>query len=81
VDVEVRLYAKLADYLPPAGRGSGATLTLPEGATVGEVLRALAIPPALPRLLLVNGVDAHPDRRLASGDVVSVLPPLEGGRA
>lgn len=79
--VEVRLFANLADYLPPGGRGLGATLTVPDGATVGEVLGILAIPAALPRLLLVNGADVDPEHRLAAGDVVSVLPPLVGGRA
>lgn len=75
----MRLFANLADYLPAAGRGTGARVAVPDGTTVGEVLRDLAIPPALPRLLLVNGTDADPGRRLAEGDVVSVLPPLVGG--
>jgi molybdopterin converting factor small subunit len=81
VNVEVRLFANLAEYLPTGGRGSGAILTVPDGATVGEVLGILAIPAALPRLLLVNGADVDAEHRLAAGDVVSVLPPLVGGRA
>ena len=77
--VEVRLFANLARYLPAGVRGEAATLELPEGATVGELVRHLAIPPELPRLTLANGHDAPPDRPLAPGDVVSIVPPLEGG--
>ena len=79
MDVEVRLFANLADYLPPSARGPAATLSVPDGATVGDLLRRLAVPEALPRLVLVNGIDADPSRRLAPGDVVAVLPPLAGG--
>jgi molybdopterin converting factor small subunit len=81
VRVEVRLFANLAAYLPEGASGSAAILAVPDGATVGEVLTVLAIPAELPRLLLVNGSDVEPQHRLAAGDVVSVLPPLVGGRA
>jgi molybdopterin converting factor small subunit len=79
VDIEVRCFANLADYLPPTARGARATLAVPDGATVADVLHRLALPEGLPRLVLVNGTDADPARRLAAGDVVSVLPPLAGG--
>jgi molybdopterin converting factor small subunit len=79
VRVAVRLFANLADYLPPTGRDGEATLELPDAATLGELIARLAIPDTLPRLTLVNGEDAGPDRRLAPGDVVSIFPPLAGG--
>ena len=77
--IEVRLFANLTHYLPPGTRGDAATLDLPDGTTVDELMRCLAIPQDLPRLLLVNGCDAAPDHRLGPGDVVSLLPPLAGG--
>lgn len=77
--VEVRLFANLARYLPAGAGGNAATLELPEGATLAELERRLAIPADLPHLTLVNGQDAPSDRRLAPGDVVSLVPPLEGG--
>lgn len=76
----MRLFANLADYLPPHARGGAARLEMPEEATVDDLLRRLRIPPHLPRLLFVNGRDATPDARLRSGDVVTVFPPLAGGR-
>ena len=75
----MRCFANLADHLPPAARGGRTILTVPDGATVADVLHRLALPEGLPRLVLVNGTDAAPARRLAAGDVVSVLPPLAGG--
>ncbi len=77
--IEVRLFANLARYLPPGTRGDGMTLEVPDGATVGEIVRRLAIPDELPGLLLVNGREARPDRPLRPGDVLSIVPPLAGG--
>jgi hypothetical protein len=79
VEVEVHLFANLADYGPPGARGGSARVELPEGATVGLLLRRLRIPDEMPRVLLVNGRDVEPAARLHPGDVVDVLPPLVGG--
>ncbi len=79
--IEVRLFANLADYLPPGTRGSRATVDLPAGATLLDLVRRLQIPDDLPRLMLVNGQDAGAERPLAPGDVVSLIPPLAGGGA
>ncbi len=78
--VEVRLTATLAVYLPPGARGDSAILDLPAGATVGHVIRLLKIPPEHERLTVVNGRDASPEQTLADGDILSVFPPLAGGR-
>ncbi len=77
--IEVRLFANLGDYLPLTARRAGASVELDDGATVGDLCRLLGIPDDLPRLLLVNGHEVDPAHRLATGDVVSVLPPLVGG--
>ena len=77
--IDVRLFANLARFLPAAARGDGAKLDVPDDATVGDVVRRLAIPGDLPGLLLVNGVEADPDQRLRAGDVLSIVPPLAGG--
>lgn len=78
--VEVRLTATLAAYLPPGARGDSAILDVPVGATVDHVIRLLKIPPGLERLTVVNGCDASPEHKLADGDILSVFPPLAGGR-
>ena len=44
-----------------------------------DALHHLGIPTELERVILVNGADASPDRRLVDADIVDVFPPLAGG--
>jgi molybdopterin converting factor small subunit len=81
VKVRLRLFATLADYLPPDADGDGITLALPGGATVADALARLRIPVGEPYLIAVNGDNAGPDRLLAAGDEVTLFPPLSGGSA
>jgi len=80
VKVAVHLTATLRRYLPAGTRGDHVMLDLPAGTTVGQVVHSLRIPSELERLTVVNGRDAAPDQRLLEGDVLSVFPPLAGGR-
>jgi molybdopterin synthase sulfur carrier subunit len=79
VTVEVRLFATLTGFLPPGSDGGAATLDVPDGSTVGDVVRRLGIPPDMPAIVLVNGIDAETDRPLAPSDVLTMFPPLAGG--
>jgi sulfur carrier protein ThiS len=54
-------------------------LDLPEGATVRDVLTALATPEHLVALVSVNRRAAPLDASLAAGDVVEIIPPVTGG--
>jgi molybdopterin converting factor small subunit len=48
--------------------------------TAAQLVRSLGIPDDLPRMILVNGLDAVLEGTLLrDGDVVSVFPPLAGG--
>ncbi|HXF96572.1 MAG TPA: MoaD/ThiS family protein [Gemmatimonadales bacterium] len=78
--VRVHLFATLAAFLPPGttDRGS-AEVEVPEGATVDQLATVLGIPPDQPRIALVNGREAEPDRALEPGDEVALFPPLAGG--
>jgi molybdopterin converting factor small subunit len=84
VKVEVRLFAGLREKLPDALRGR-ATLELPEGASLWELLAELEIEPRMAQMVLVNGVQAPRDRearerwRLSAGDTVAIFPPVAGG--
>jgi len=55
-------------------------LHLLPGTTVEQVVLSLRIPADLERLTVVNGRDAAPDQPLSEGDVLSLFPPLAGGR-
>lgn len=76
----MHLTATLRAYLPPGTAGDHVVLDLPEGATVDQVVHSLRIPSELERLTVVNGRDAVADQPLSEGDVLSLFPPLAGGR-
>jgi sulfur-carrier protein len=80
VRVELRLFATLRSFLPPDSRDGVVFLDVPDGSTVRDVANRLGIPPDLERVALVNGLDRTPDTRLDAGDVVTLFPPLSGGR-
>ena len=78
--MEVHLTATLRAYLPPGTSGDHVLLDLPPGTRVDQVVHPLRIPADLERLTVVNGLDAAPDQVLSEGDVLSLFPPLAGGR-
>jgi molybdopterin synthase sulfur carrier subunit len=79
VRLEVRLFATLSAYLPPASRGGGATVDVADGSTLEELAHRLGIPPDASWIALVNDEEATAGRELAPGDVVTLFPPLAGG--
>jgi molybdopterin converting factor small subunit len=80
VRVDVQLHATLAAFLPPGSQDGIARVDLPDTATIGDLIRWLAIPPEFSRVVLVNGHDVDDDAPLQAGDVIDVFPPLAGGR-
>jgi sulfur carrier protein ThiS len=82
--VALKLYASLADYLPPdARRTHGLLLDLPAGTTVADVITQQNLPPKMCHLVLVNGVFVAPGDRatrvLAPDDELAIWPPVAGG--
>jgi molybdopterin synthase catalytic subunit/molybdopterin converting factor small subunit len=76
VQVSVRLFAGLRQR---AGRDSVA-LELPEGASVGDALRALSdVTGGTPCVLAVNRVYAGEEQTLQAGDELALIPPVSGG--
>jgi sulfur carrier protein ThiS len=66
----------LTRALPPGG-----ALEVSPGATVGDVLARLGVPPARQAKLVLfrNGRPAHPDTAMEDGDTLVVLAPMTGG--
>ena len=84
MQVTLKLYATLADYLPAAARSEHAVrLDVPSGTTIDELTAPFHLPAKLTHLVLVNGVYVARERRgshrLAEGDVVAIWPPIAGG--
>lgn len=77
--VAVRLFATLAQFLPPGSKNGLGRLDVPDGSTLADVGTRLGIPPGLERVCLLNGTEAEPSRPLAPGDVIDIFPPLAGG--
>jgi molybdopterin synthase sulfur carrier subunit len=78
--INVLLFASYADAL---GR-SAVQLELPDGTTVGDLVRELRATsgattlPAKP-LVAINQAYARWDQRISGGDEVAVIPPVAGG--
>lgn len=79
MNIEIRLFATLAQYLPPGSDGRRTALEVAEGATAGEALDRLGVPRALAKLMMVDGVHGGMDTALQAGNVLSVFPPIAGG--
>jgi molybdopterin converting factor small subunit len=79
MEIEVKLFATLRDYLPPGSSRFSCRLEIAEAASVEEVLNRLAIPEDTPKIILLNGIHAGKDHPLKEGDVLSVFPPVAGG--
>jgi sulfur-carrier protein len=84
MQVTLKLYATLADYLPAAARREHAVrLDVPSATTIDELTAPFNLPAKLTHLVLVNGVyvarEQRGSHRLTEGDVVAIWPPIAGG--
>jgi molybdopterin converting factor small subunit len=79
MEIEVRLFATLRDYLPPGSSQFSCKLQVKSNDTVGDILKKLNLPDEMPKIILVNGVHSTLERVLKRGDVLSVFPPVAGG--
>lgn len=79
MEIEVRLFANLAELLPSGSKNKRAKISVKDGITVGELLEELKIPREATNVIMVNGVHSNKEHRLSDGDVVSVIPPITGG--
>lgn len=79
MDVEVKLFATLRDYLPKGSSRFSCRLEIDGRTTVQDILTRLKIPEEIPKIILVNGIHGKKDQVLKEGDVVSIFPPVAGG--
>ena len=83
MNVTLKLYAGLSDYLPLGSRDNRVEVTIGESETVAHVIERHQLPKKLVHLVLVNGVFIRPENRdvhvLKSGDHLAIWPPIAGG--
>jgi thiamine biosynthesis protein ThiS len=81
--VNVKLFALLSAYLPPGARANAAEVEVAEGASAGDVIRQLNLPPEQCHLVLINGHFVPPGERarhrLSENDALAIWPPVAGG--
>jgi molybdopterin synthase sulfur carrier subunit len=78
--VELKLCASLGKYAPktPGSQGT-VVIDLPEGKTIGEMLKGVKVPLESVKLVFLNGVHSDMNQPLREGDRVGVFPPVAGG--
>ena len=83
MQITVKLYAMLSDYLPPEAVRHVSRLEVAEAATVGTVIEQLCLPPELVHLVMLNGVQVPPSQQssaaLRDADSLAIWPPVAGG--
>ena len=77
MEVTVSLFGNLGHYVPEGGNRNFFTRDLPDGTTVGELLKALNLQGRV--VVVVNGGVADEARALKANDEVSVFRPAGGG--
>ena len=84
MNVTLKLFATLQDYLPATALKSNAlALELAEATTVAQVIERFGLPPKLVHLVLIDGSYVPPAERLVrvlhAGETLAIWPPVAGG--
>ena len=84
MNITLKLFATLTDYLPAESRYTNIVeLDVNIGTTIGQIIEQYHLPPKWVHLVLVNGVYIAPEDRtskeLIESDVLAIWPPIAGG--
>lgn len=79
MEVKVKLFATLRDYLPKDSDGKSCQIEIDGKTTVEQIITQLNLPVEIPKIILVNGLQGTADQTLKEGDVLSIFPPVAGG--
>jgi len=79
MEIEVKLFATLRDYLPKGSSRFSCKMKMEGSPRVQDILSRLKIPEEIPKIILINGVHAKREQILNDGDVLSIFPPVAGG--
>jgi sulfur carrier protein ThiS len=84
IRMTLKLYASLTKYLPEAfGKNHAMPLEIDADSTIETIIAPLGIPPALVKLVVLNGVFVPSSERAVTrfvdGDVLAIWPPVAGG--
>ena len=77
--VRVKLFTKLAEYVPDVRSGEPFEVRVQSKATLSDLISRLRLPQEEAKLLFVNGLTKSPDYILQNNDEVGIFPPIGGG--
>jgi sulfur carrier protein ThiS len=79
----LKLFAVLAERLPPGSRRHTTEVEVRDGTTVRDLIEQMRIPPELAQLVLIDGTHLTrteiEQRPLREGETVAIFPPIAGG--
>jgi molybdopterin converting factor small subunit len=79
MEIEVKLFATLRDYLPKGSSQFSYKMEVEGPCQIQDIISRLKIPEEMPKIILINGVHGKKDQILKDGDVISIFPPVAGG--
>ena len=79
MQVKVKLFATLRDYLPKDSDGRSCLMDIDDKTTIEQIISTFNIPEEIPKIILVNGLNGTMDQTLKEGDELSIFPPVAGG--
>lgn len=79
MNVEVHLFAYLRKEVTGLDRKGRRIVTLADGATAGDLVRAIGLSSGRYKLLVVNNVHSNESAPLRDGDHVAIFPAIAGG--
>ncbi|MEQ8660647.1 MAG: MoaD/ThiS family protein [Gammaproteobacteria bacterium] len=81
--ITLKMYASLAQYLPPEAVRNVVEIEIDPQASVHQLIARYGVPRESAHLVLINGVYVEPAQRdvplLEEGDVLALWPPVAGG--
>lgn len=79
MNVRVKLFSVLRDYVPGYDPQEGVEVELPRGATVADLLSNLGIPAAKAPVVSCNGRILKPADVLIEDSILHIFQPVAGG--
>ena len=83
MQITLKLYATLAEYLPAGSKEHRVLLDITDDETAYNVIERYDVPRERAHLVLLNGVYLTPEQRekptFKEGDTLAVWPPVAGG--
>ncbi len=79
MNVQLKLFATLRQYLPADSIGGACDVQLAAGSTVRDLLSQFGVPLDEHLIVVLHGRRADWDQVLQPGDVISAFPAMSGG--